>query len=52
MRILGKCFALQIFLPKSNIVICQPVVLERLDILSCQEDIIVAKIGLLGSELL
>jgi hypothetical protein len=27
-------------------------VLERLDILSCQEDIIVAKIGLLGSELL
>ncbi len=49
----GKRLVLEVFLPKGNVVVRQPVVLERLDVVDCKEDIVVAEVGLVigGEEL-
>lgn len=41
-------FALKIFLPKGNYIICEPVVLERLHILSSQSNIVIAQVCIVG----
>lgn len=44
---------LEILFPKGNVVVRQPVVLERLDVVDGEEDIVVAEVGLVigGEEL-
>lgn len=46
-----KCFALEVFLPEGDIVVGQPVVLQRLDIFGREENIVVTQIWLFGCKL-
>lgn len=40
----GQGFALEVFFPEGDVVVGQPVILERLDVLDSQEDVVVAEI--------
>ena len=46
-----KCLALEILLPEGDIVVGQPVVLQRLDIFGREENIVIAQIWLFGRKL-
>jgi hypothetical protein len=46
-----KCFALEVLLPEGDIVVGQPVVLQRLDIFGREENIVIAQIWFFGRKL-
>jgi hypothetical protein len=43
---------LQVFLPEGDVVVGEPVILESLDVLVGEEDIVVAKVRLIGGKLM
>jgi len=42
---------LEIFLPEGDYVVCEPVVLDALDIFTSQADIVVREVGVVGRKL-
>ena len=46
-----KRLVLKILFPKGNVVVGQPIILQRFDVFDGEEDIVVAEVGLFGGEL-